>query len=229
MALTIKPGYDFGVNEVPTRDTLLRQARKLQITGIGLSLIDATLIAQSIQSASSPSLPSEGWLWSDGAGNLWVETTNGQCRAHRAQGGWETRRYSWSGAATKPGDPGQISGGANGETLAFASGNDVVAAMNNGAIYNAYPEDSAVSGGFTRMCGRGFLDMDAAGTTDIVRQQVSLMRTLTSGNTWQFPHPNYKTVVPTKKTYAATVIGDTYGRSMGWVYGCNLYGDGANL
>lgn len=228
MALDIIPGYNFGVTERPTQEKFKRQARDLQVSGVGLEHLDADLVAHAFQADSSPSLSAQGWLWTDGAGNTWVETLRGPCRMHRAQGGWESNRYQWRGNPTKPGDPGSFGTASGGETLVGCVGNGDLAGMTAGGIYNGYPEDSAVSGAYTRMCGRGFLDMDTANATDTREQLVALMRTSSSGDTWDAAH-DYDSVVPLRKHFAGTLIGDIYGRSMAWVYGCAIYGDGASL
>jgi hypothetical protein len=96
MAVTIVPGYDFGVNEVPNRETLLRQARFMKLSGIGLDQIDATLVgikAGTTSGTTSSSLPAPGWMWGDPEGSLWVETDHGPVKLKRAGGGWESVRW----------------------------------------------------------------------------------------------------------------------------------------
>ena len=98
---TIVPGYDFGVHETPTRELLLRQARFLQVSGIGIDSIAATLIGMrnGASGSSAASLPAQGWLWSDPEGSMWVKTLHGEVRLKRAGGGYETRRYGRGVAA----------------------------------------------------------------------------------------------------------------------------------
>jgi hypothetical protein len=105
MAVSIIPGYDFGVNEVPNRETLLRQAKNVKISGIGLDQIDATLVG--IKSGpdsgtTSASLPAPGWLWADPGGSCWLETDHGPVKLKRAGGGFETRRWAQTFAPQTP-------------------------------------------------------------------------------------------------------------------------------
>lgn len=99
MAINIIPGYDFGVNEVPNRETLLRQARYMKISGIGLDQIDASLVGYKSGTTSgttSSSLPAPGWMWADPGGSLWIETDHGPVKLHRDGGGFESVRYGQS-------------------------------------------------------------------------------------------------------------------------------------
>lgn len=95
---TIIPGYDFGVNEAPTREAFLRQARLMKASGLEIDSIDATLIGlkSGNSGTTNASLPAQGWLWADPEGSLWVETSHGPCMLKRAGGGWESVRYGIS-------------------------------------------------------------------------------------------------------------------------------------
>lgn len=93
MAMTIVPGYDFTVNEVPTQALFYQMVAGATITGVPLSQIDTSLIGIKL-SDSSVSLPSEGWLWKDNLGCLWVKSRWGNIRIYRGSyGGQETIRY----------------------------------------------------------------------------------------------------------------------------------------
>lgn len=95
--MTITPGYDFTVNEVPTRLKLETMTAGMSITGIDISQIAATLIGIK-KGDTSTSLPSEGWLLHDPPGGLWVLTRHG--RVHLWRGGWgglECNRFPCSG------------------------------------------------------------------------------------------------------------------------------------
>lgn len=112
MAITIIPGYDFGVNEVPNRETLIRQAKFMKISGIGLDQIDATLVGYKSGTTSGTtgsSLPAPGWMWADPSGSLWLETDHGPVKMHRDGGGFESVRYAQSYAPetidSHPGSP----------------------------------------------------------------------------------------------------------------------------
>ena len=94
MPVTITPGYDFGVNAIPTRETLTLQAKNLSLSGIPLSALDATMIVASIDdSTAATNLPLEGSLWFDAQGNLWGRTADGNVKVRRSAGGWESNRF----------------------------------------------------------------------------------------------------------------------------------------
>jgi hypothetical protein len=102
---TILPGYDFGVNEVPNRETLCRQARLMKITGVGIGEIDATLVglkSGTVTGSTDATLPAVGWMWADPGGNLWVSTDHGDVPLKRAGGGFETVRWGNTFAPETP-------------------------------------------------------------------------------------------------------------------------------
>ena len=69
--MQIVPGYDFTVNEVPTRAKLEAMTAGMSLTGIDISQIATSLIGTK-KGDTSTSLPSEGWLLHDQPGGLWV-------------------------------------------------------------------------------------------------------------------------------------------------------------
>lgn len=94
MPVSITPGYDFSVNAIPTRETLALQAQNLQISGIPLSALDATIVIAAINdSTAATNLPLEGSLWIDARGNVWGKTADGNVRVKRSDGGWESNRF----------------------------------------------------------------------------------------------------------------------------------------
>jgi hypothetical protein len=100
MAMTIVPGYDFTVNETPMQSTLYQMIAGATLSGIPLSQIDTSLIGIKLGD-SDVSLPSEGWLWKDELGCLWVKSRWGNIRIFRGSyGGQETNRYQ-RGANTR--------------------------------------------------------------------------------------------------------------------------------
>lgn len=98
MASSIVPTFDFGVNDVPTRADLIRQAKSLRITGLGLSEIaGGTLgILNGDTSGATGALQSGeavGMMWVDPTGQTWVQEQSGPVRLKNYEGGWESRRY----------------------------------------------------------------------------------------------------------------------------------------
>jgi len=100
MAMSITPGYDFGADEVPTQALFHRMLDSATLTGISITQIDTSLIGIKL-SDSDVSLPSEGWIWADQLGCLWVKSRWGNVRVFRGSyGGQETIRYQ-RGANTR--------------------------------------------------------------------------------------------------------------------------------
>lgn len=113
MALSIIPGKDFSVNEVPTRAKFLEAALGLQIGGIPIDRIEGTIQAivfGNVTGASGGEPPAEGWIWVDPAGNRVVSASNvnfghptiGAAVDHRmwrSAGGVETARFRAVGAS----------------------------------------------------------------------------------------------------------------------------------
>lgn len=95
--MQITPGYDFTVNEIPTRAKLETMTAGMSITGLDISQIDTTLIG--IKSGDTTvSLPAEGWLWLDPSGGLWVKNRFGTVHCWRGcWGGLECNRFPMGG------------------------------------------------------------------------------------------------------------------------------------
>lgn len=95
MTVTITPGYDFGINEVPTASTFGLQATGIQITGIPLSAIDADMAIVNINDASNASsVPNEGSMWVDHQTNVWGRTRWGPTKVRPYGGALESNRFS---------------------------------------------------------------------------------------------------------------------------------------
>lgn len=95
--MIITPGYDFTVNEVPTRLKLETMTAGMSITGVDISQIDTALIGTK-KGDTSTSLPAEGWLLHDPPGGLWVKNRYGI--VHLWRGGWgglECNRFPVAG------------------------------------------------------------------------------------------------------------------------------------
>lgn len=109
MAITILPGYDFSVDEIPTRVLLERMARDLQITGVPAEQFSGTITAVVFGDASGVSggQPTDvGWIWVDPGGNRVIGVSPSgdsqpreNARLWNAAGGWETSRYLVRGNA----------------------------------------------------------------------------------------------------------------------------------
>jgi hypothetical protein len=95
MAMTIVPGYDFSVNEVPTNSKLTSMLGNISLTGIDLTQIDGSLVM--IRLETDTSMPAAGWLRTDTLGNLkgaQIGGTGSPLNVYRGNwGGWETQRY----------------------------------------------------------------------------------------------------------------------------------------
>lgn len=97
--MTITPGYDFTINEVPTKAKFTAMLAGISLTAIDVVQISANLIGETIGDTSA-SMPLEGWLRVDPAGGIWVITASNvsepaaQVKIDRANwGGWETLRF----------------------------------------------------------------------------------------------------------------------------------------
>jgi hypothetical protein len=106
MAVTITPGYDFTVNEVPTFATVQQMASGLSIQGLTFDNVSATLIGQKTGNTSGgtgSSLPAEAWMWSAPDGTIWIEaiyTDSGVTEKRPTPlwtpyGGWTTSRFKY--------------------------------------------------------------------------------------------------------------------------------------
>lgn len=115
MAISITPGYDFTVQEVPTELLFKRQAEDLKITGIPASQIEGTITAivfGDTTGASGATPPAVGWIWVDSAGhrNLRVTEPNADVprvdvRVWNAHGGYESSRPDVDPTAANDGLP----------------------------------------------------------------------------------------------------------------------------
>ena len=91
------PGYDFGVNEIPTAANLLRQATGLQISGIDVTALDSAVVglkSGDISNVTDSLQVGEtvGTMWAAPNGDWWVQEQSGPVVLNRIMGGWETRR-----------------------------------------------------------------------------------------------------------------------------------------
>ncbi len=209
MALSIEPGHDFGVAEVPTRETLLRTARFLRISGLGLDQVDTALVglkAGTTSGTTSASLPSPGWLWADPGGSLWVETDFGPVKMKRSGGGFESRRWGSSHQpetpVPRPGHPFQadvvnaaaqqtdgISLGAGGSE-AIGMWDEVFADSTLGSRLVSHmfaAETNSTNESFPRLVGRGITLVYVNGTQtpwDFCIRNAAGFRVIGSTNAW---------------------------------------------
>lgn len=96
MALSVTPGYDFSVNEIPTNLKMRTAALGLAISGVPLSALQSAVIGLlngETSGVTGASMPSQGWLWTDPAGNQWVNGASGPLQISRGRGGWESMRW----------------------------------------------------------------------------------------------------------------------------------------
>jgi hypothetical protein len=228
MSLTIKPGYDFETFETPTREKLLRMATGLEVSGIDASYLDASLIAHKFTTSSGVTLPAEGWMWTDGAGNTWVEGANGPVRFFRTAGGWESNRYQFSGADFPKGNKLDCSGTAEESTVRLIGDTGHVG---DGEVYSFVSHDTCVTGAYPIAVGRGGFVASIAASTQYYEPIKSLLRTPSSGAgsiNWGVPIDYASN---TTKVFPAAVIGHLFSQSLayGWFYGRSMYGPGATL
>jgi len=222
VSVTIRPGYDFKITETPTRDKLLRQALGLSVSGIDSTYLDSTLLGHDFSSASTPTL-SEGWMWTDGGGNTWIETDNGPVRWFRSQGGWETNRYQWRHADTAPGSK-VVRGGGSGSDPYHA---DDTVGMNTGpAPIGVLEDQTAASGDYTRVVGRGIAPFFIGVTDDWFMEKVTLIRTTST------PAVNWSAPIDYSSAYeraAALTLSNALSIGKGWYYGKALWGPGSTF
>jgi hypothetical protein len=160
---TFTPGYDFGAQETPRRETLLQQALGLKVQDLTQDMVDANIpfvLNGETSGDSGSSLPAEGWLWAAPDGSIWVETASNPAMLHRATGGWETVRYGFS-AENQAGMPGH---GAHFNAVAGSNMSGTHKLLTNPIAPNAQgyePFVHAVSGvsEHARLVGRGVIDM----------------------------------------------------------------------
>lgn len=125
-AFSITPGFDFGVNDKPTRATLIDQALSLRIIGLTEGEIDPsipTILFGDVSNdtgalqAASP----RATLWNAPNGDLFVVEQSGHQKLWRYEGGWETQRYfvQHQDVPEEPGGPLTIDAGEFGGDEAF--------------------------------------------------------------------------------------------------------------
>lgn len=98
MTISIIPGLDFGVKDVPTRESLIAQAMSLKITNIPISQLDADvayILTGENSGVSGAIIESTevGTLWCSPAGEMFVQEDSGPVKITRRGGGWDSRRY----------------------------------------------------------------------------------------------------------------------------------------
>lgn len=119
---TLTPGYDFGVNEVPTRDKFLRMARGLTLGDLSEEVIaaDFLTVLKGSDTASSGGSPDRvGQLWVAPGGEIWLRGNRGNLQLWRANGGWETNRFNFD-------NTGSLGNGAPGFGGTFDSAGDTM-------------------------------------------------------------------------------------------------------
>jgi hypothetical protein len=97
---SIIPSYDFGVNAIPTYDTLVQQANSLQVTGLTIRniIIEGSIFGEIFGDTSGATQAlignstAHGTIWCDAQSNLWVMERSGPIKLFRYEGGWESRR-----------------------------------------------------------------------------------------------------------------------------------------
>lgn len=165
MAMKITPGWDFGVNDVPTAEKLNQMAAGMKIENIPLSQLAGDLISLHTTNGSGVSL-GEGGLWVNDLGELMVNTRFGRLAVVRANGGWETRRYNIRHDGTNLPVFGSIGNPFTGRyvvhnrpTSSQNEASDVYFIYDRdpaaGLVLSAVNIDTAPSGGNARMCMRG--------------------------------------------------------------------------
>ena len=175
---TIIPGYDFGVNEVPSYGKFIAQAQGINITGLAYTELedDTSFIFNSHESGGSGAteyLTAEGAMWSDPTGEVWLN--------HGVYGWWGSSGYSgetyvqvplfklWRGGwdtvrgMRHPGGTnrdrlvavasGSVSNGYS--PTAIARETNHVNHVTNGPRDLGYAQDTPVSGVYFQVSGRG--------------------------------------------------------------------------
>jgi hypothetical protein len=98
MSITVTPGYDFTVHEVPRQETLLEQVNGMSITGIDVTALDSAVVpimygdvsqaTNSLQTGDTV-----GTMWVSGIGDIFVQEQSGAVALSRINYGYETRRF----------------------------------------------------------------------------------------------------------------------------------------
>ncbi len=97
MAITITPGYDFTVNEVPTKQTIKLLLDNIEFADIPPANLDAGLLGINYGNLSGNTMTTmigEGNLMYDIHGHVFVlPATGAVCILHNSYGGYETIRF----------------------------------------------------------------------------------------------------------------------------------------
>ncbi len=246
---TITPGYDFGIDEVPTFGKFIAQAQGLDITGLEFSdLVDDTSFVfnspESNGSGASQADTLEGGLWFDTSGEMHVTI--------RAYGWWGSSGYSgpefikcpifklWRGGwdtvravRVLSGDQGlePVQGGGAVDTgYTPTSIARSVAWINQAAVgprdggYNS--DDTALSGTYFRMTVRGIGRFNA--TSTIATTGVNMPYRFASTSALQWDQRNITSPGSSPPTWGVGEIygalvsdegGTWIGRGRAWYYG----------
>lgn len=155
--MQITPGYDFGVNEVPTYAKFQLMINGMSITGIAEAQVSALLVTERfLDVTTSLSLAAEGFLNRDQRGRLWVKSRNGMVQLYRAGwGGWESIRYpafaavdTYNYPINQMGPIGQLRSHTTDQTTESSVGYRPGTSIGKFIAKNA---DTMVSGGFGRL------------------------------------------------------------------------------
>lgn len=218
MAITIVPGYDFGVNEIPTRLLLERQAKDLQITGIPAANIDGTItaIVYGDTSGVSGGQPTAvGWIWVDPGGhrNIGISPSGDSqprvnARMWSSQGGWETSRLLTEGGTPQSAIPDGLHMWASGAPYTVSDQRlDMDSSFTTYGMTQVFTASPATN---TRLLGRG-LGVAAVGAqvteSRLRTRRPGILTDAPAQATWrvleQFSSP--------KPDYSGTVVGRSHG------------------
>lgn len=250
MAASITPGYDFTVDEVPTKTKIEIAARGMQISALDFNDVDATIrLALNGQESggSGASMADEGWLYFDARGNMWVKQRwtardfgmTGQTESFsdtmlfRSAGGYASSRIPMTdGTNRNAGRPVQIyglgSGADNYSPANIGARAQWVITHVEGGMDPFFLEETAVSGSRINMVGRGvtkqFLATGQAHYS-IVRRVLS-----PAGTAWltyqMNSSPGYKRAIGTFYGWHPDAGGTTTRTDwmLFWAYGKPVYG-----
>ena len=228
--MQVTPGYDFGVNEVPTQGTLQQMLTNMTLTGIAYDGLQSGVIGLTMTDNSQTSLAAEGWMWVDSRSNIWLKTRNGNVRVRCSEGGWESVRWPYGVNATTslfglPGSMANLVEFITNNTLesnvclrltAGGSGNG--ATWHLGVNQETVPSTATTAPGYFRTIYRGWTRfyapdfMAAATTVDRGR----MWRLTSSSNEWIFQEINDNM---DRVVYGDAVRADPDGATGDYVYG----------
>jgi len=163
MVLTITPGYDFTINEVPTSSKFQQQAAGLVMSDIPLSNVDASLNVIKIADSTTASImPNEGSMWVDHQLNVWGRTRWGALKIRTTGGVLETNRFATKGGTNSVVDKGwrcELGDGGTRDSTSSCPGLVRSGVDPMSSIFNA--QDTITSGSdgeyFRAAVGPGFL------------------------------------------------------------------------